>query len=143
MKDKVILVIFLSLIVVMFGIRWVHLSNLSESSTIAMNYLKDEDLFILYHEGEFGPYSLTKNDINEKPYSDYLSVQNFDAEFYADKQLHHEFFYVNQHLLSEIYGLGSIFVTVIISNEEVVGAFSVKNGMTYSLLGEEEKKIAK
>ncbi|MBB6452501.1 hypothetical protein HNQ94_000946 [Salirhabdus euzebyi] len=138
MKRKVILVLISILLVMLLGIRWVHLANLSESSTIAMNHLKDEGLFILYHEGEYGPYSLTRNDINDKPYSDYISVQSFNAQFYMDKELHHEFFYVNNHPLSNVFGLGGIFVTVIMNNEEVVGAFSVKNGMTYSLLGEEE-----
>lgn len=137
MKKKVILVLISILIVMLLGIRLVHLANLSESSTIAMNHLKDEGLFILYHKGEYGPYSLTKNDIKDKPYSDYLSVQSLDAEFYTDKELHHEFFYVNNHSLSNVFGLGSIFVTVIMNDEEVVGAFSVKNGMVYSLLAEE------
>ncbi|MCT2536252.1 hypothetical protein NC661_13545 [Aquibacillus koreensis] len=95
-------------------------------------------VYFLYHKGEYGPYSLTKDDIDDKPYSDYLSVQSINAESYTDKELHHEFFYVNNHPLSNVFGLGSIFVTVIMNDEKVVGAFSVKNGMTYSLLEEEE-----
>ena len=138
MKKRVILLLSLSLIVMVLSIRWVHLANLSESSKIAMNFLQDEGLFILFNKGEYGPYSITKADINEKPYNDFLVVQNQNPEFYKDKELHHQFFYVNNHPLSNLYGIGGIFVTVIMNGEEVVGAFSVKNGVTYSLLGEVE-----
>ncbi len=138
MKKKATLFTILSLIIIVLGIRWVHLANLTEQSTIAMNYLKDKGLFILYHTGEYGPYSLESEDINEQPYSDYLPLQSLNPEFYTDKELHHQFFYVNNHPRSNVMGLGRIFVVVIMNDEEVVGAFSVKNGMTYSLLGEEQ-----
>ncbi|WP_223701754.1 hypothetical protein [Sutcliffiella deserti] len=138
MKLRGFFVIILSLIVIVFGIRWVHLANLSESSTIAMNYLKEEGLFILYNKGEYGPYYISKRDINEKPYRDYLSVQDLNPELYTDKELHHEFFYVNNHSLSNVFGIGSVFVAVIMSGDEVVGAFSTQNGKVYSLHGKEE-----
>ncbi|MCT2536251.1 hypothetical protein NC661_13550 [Aquibacillus koreensis] len=47
MKKKFILVLVSILIVMLLGIRWVNLANLSESSNIAMNFLKDEGLFSL------------------------------------------------------------------------------------------------
>ncbi|WP_404346447.1 hypothetical protein LG311_11380 [Sutcliffiella horikoshii] len=137
MKKKVSLVLFFSLFVLVLGIRWIHLTTLSESSTTAMSYLQDEGLFVLYHEGEFGPYTITKNNINEKPHSNFLSVQQHDQDFYIDKEIHHEFFYVSNHPLSDVL-VGRILVTVIMSDGEVIGAFSVKNGNVYSLLGEEK-----
>ncbi|UAL45533.1 hypothetical protein [Sutcliffiella horikoshii] len=137
MKKKVSLVLFFSLVVLVLGIRWIHLTTLSESSTTAMSYLQDEGLFVLYHEGEFGPYTITKNNINEKPHSNFLSVQQHDQDFYIDKEIHHEFFYVSNHPLSDVL-VGRILVTVMMSDGEVIGAFSVKNGNVYSLLGEEK-----
>ncbi|MGD6873087.1 hypothetical protein ACQCU1_12990 [Sutcliffiella horikoshii] len=136
MKTKVSLVLFFSLVVLVLGIRWFHLSSLSESSSTAMSYLQDEGLFVLYHEGEFGPYKITKNNVNEKPYRNYLSVQQYSQEFYMGKEIHHEFFYVSNHPLSDVYGFGRILVTVIMTDEEVIGAFSVKNGNVYPLLEE-------
>ena len=138
MRKKVILMLSLSLIVMVLGIRWAHLENLSKSSTVALDYLKDEGLFVLYNKGEYGPYYLTKSDINEKPYNDFLLVQNQTPEFFIDKELHHKFFYVNNHPLSSLFGVGGVFVTVMMSGEEVIGAFSVKNGVTYSLSGKVE-----
>ncbi|MGD6775019.1 hypothetical protein [Sutcliffiella horikoshii] len=137
MKKKVSLVLFFSLVVLVLGIRWIHLSTLSESSTTAMSYLQDEGLFVLYHEGEFGPYTITEKNVNEKPNSNFLSVQQHDQEFYIDKEIHHEFFYVSNHPLSDVL-VGRISVTVMMSDGEVIGAFSVKNGNVYSLLGEEK-----
>lgn len=137
MKTKVSLVLFFSLVVLVLGIRWINLSILSESSTTAMSYLQDEGLFVLYHEGEFGPYTITKNNINEKPHSNFLSVQQHDQDFYIDKEIHHEFFYVSNHPLSDVL-VGRILVTVMMCDGEVIGAFSVKNGNVYSLLGEEK-----
>ncbi|TYS70495.1 hypothetical protein FZC76_00945 [Sutcliffiella horikoshii] len=136
MKTKVCLLLFFSLVVLVLGIRWIHLSNLSESSTTALSYLQDKGLFVLYHEGDFGPYTTTKN-VNEKPYNNYLSVQQHDQEFFMDKELHHEFFYVSTHPLSDVK-IGRILITVMMNDEEVIGAFSVKNGNVYSLLGEEK-----
>ncbi|WP_198530481.1 hypothetical protein [Bacillus sp. LL01] len=102
-----------------------------------MSYLQDEGIFVMYHEGEYGPYTITKKNVNEKPYLNYLSVQQHDQEFYMDRELHHEFFYVSNHPLSDVL-LGRILVTVMMSEGEVVGAFSVKKGNVYSLLGEEK-----
>ncbi|WP_010199343.1 hypothetical protein, partial [Bacillus sp. m3-13] len=67
----------------------------------------------------------------------FLSVQQHDQEFYIDKEIHHEFFYVSNHPLSDVL-VGRISVTVMMSDGEVIGAFSVKNGNVYSLLGEEK-----
>ncbi|WP_216831411.1 hypothetical protein [Alkalihalobacterium elongatum] len=135
-KIFIVILIVITVFAIIVGIRWNHLTNLSETSTIVVSYLKNEGFFVLYHSDDFGLYTITNNELTEKPYSDYLKVQNKNLEFYVDKKLHHEFFYVNNHPLSNLFGFGHIHVTVIMSENEVVGASSTKDGMTYPLHGE-------
>ncbi|WP_088104241.1 hypothetical protein [Halalkalibacter urbisdiaboli] len=135
MKLKVTLIAGLFIIIIissLLGLRWYDLNNLSETSEIARSFLNDEGFFILYHSGDFGPYVLAEKELNEKPYSSYLRVQHISKEYFLEKELRHEFFYVS----NQFFGVGMTHVTVIMNGEDIVGAFSIKNGMTYPLHGE-------
>jgi hypothetical protein len=138
MKVKIAMAIVVLIILIgsLLGIRSIHLTNLSHSSNTALAFLDEEGFFVLYHSGDFGPYTLTEHTINEKPYSDYLAVQTEDPSFYLDKDIKHEFFYVANHPLSFL-GIGITHVTVMMNNEEVVGAFSTKAGTVYPLHNEQ------
>lgn len=121
---------FLIISISLIGLRSYHFTKLTDSSIMAKSHLEEMGFFVLYYSGNYGPYSLTEISIHEKPHSDILAVQDQPADAFLGRELYHKFFFVANHPLNR---LGHTHVSVIMDGEEIIGGFSTKKGMTYSL----------
>lgn len=135
MKWNKMLLLVLATVWGLMGCQEVKPEDLSQTASVAYEYLEQQGYEVLSYEKHQENYTLTESKVETEPYNIYWKLPGNDPSLYFGKTVDVETFIVKNHPLDDWEGgnglksKGKVYTFVYVVEDEVVGGTSFPYGL--------------